>query len=226
MSYRIALLTIGQSPRVDIVPEIRRSLPEYVEIVEAGVLDDFSVTQIASHMPKTREATLVTRLRDGTEVHIDKQYAHGKLQQLVHALQGQVDLIALLCSATFDSIFSSCPLIIPDRLMYGFLSSVLFPAPLGVLVPVSDQISVVTEEFRAHGLRALGASVSPYAKEDRLATAIRDLTVEGISAIVLNCFGYTLEMKRSAEAISGKGVVCVRSLLIAALVELVGTANR
>ena len=39
---RIGAITIGQSPRVDVVPEMQQILGPDVEIVQAGVLDGLS----------------------------------------------------------------------------------------------------------------------------------------------------------------------------------------
>ena len=121
---KIALLTIGQSPRVDVTPEIRASLSEYVEIVEGGALDDLDREEIEAHVPKTPQSTLVSRMKDGSEVRIDKSYVHERLQELIHNFEAQVDLIGLLCSATFPIFSCRCPLIIPYQLLYGFVSAI------------------------------------------------------------------------------------------------------
>ena len=222
MKKRIALLTIGQSPRVDITPEIRASLSEHVEIVEGGALDDLDREEIEAHVPKTPQSTLVSRMKDGSEVRIDKSYVHERLQQLVHNFEDQVDLIGLLCSARFPVFSCQCPLIVPYQLLHGFVSAIRFPGPIGLVVPALDQVDPITKEFQERGMSSIGAALSPYVQADHFTAAIRQLTDQGVAAIVLDCFGYTLAMKRAAESISKKPVICVRSLFINALKELVG----
>lgn len=222
MKKRIALLTIGQSPRVDITPEIQASLSGQVEILEGGALDDLNHQEIKAQAPKTPESTLVSRMKDGSEVRIDKAYVHKRLQQLIHNFEGRVDLIGLLCSATFPHLSCQCPLIVPSELLYGFVSAIRLPGPLGVLVPAPDQIIPITKEFQERGTNSIGAALSPYAQADYLTASINQLTDQGVVVIVLDCFGYTLAMKRTTESISQRPVVCVRSLFINALKELIG----
>jgi len=42
-----------------------------------------------------------------------------------------------------------------------------------------------------------------------------------VSAILLNCFGFTLEMKARAQAVSQKPIIAIGSMFIQALTELV-----
>lgn len=222
MKRRVALLTIGQSPRVDITPEIRAHLGEGVEILEGGALDDLSWEEIEAHAPKTPQTTLVSRMKDGSEVRIDKGYVHKRLQQLVHDFEDQVDLIGLLCSATFPVFSSRRPLIVPYQLLYGFVSAIRFPGVIGLVVPAPDQIDSISKEFRELGTDVIGTALSPYAEAAHFGSSVRQLANQGVAAIVLDCFGYTLGMKRAAETISKKPVICVRSLFINALRELIG----
>ncbi|WP_342788308.1 AroM family protein, partial [Desulfurococcus sp.] len=43
---RVGLITIGQSPRVDVVSEIKDILGSEIEILECGALDDLAREQI------------------------------------------------------------------------------------------------------------------------------------------------------------------------------------
>jgi protein AroM len=43
---KVGTLTIGQSPRIDIIPEIRDVLGPSVEIVEKGALDGLNLEQV------------------------------------------------------------------------------------------------------------------------------------------------------------------------------------
>ncbi|HHE47772.1 MAG TPA: AroM family protein, partial [Candidatus Acetothermia bacterium] len=93
---RLGVVTIGQSPRDDVVPELRALLPKNVIVVETGALDGLSKEEIPP--PQAPERTLVTRLSDGTELQVDKAFVHGRLEAAVRSLETRVDLIAYLCS--------------------------------------------------------------------------------------------------------------------------------
>lgn len=63
---KIGAVTIGQSPRDDIIPEIRDILGPGVEIIETGVLNGLSLEEIKDFYPEPTDFTLVTRMKDGT----------------------------------------------------------------------------------------------------------------------------------------------------------------
>ncbi len=218
---RIGLVTIGQSPRVDIVPDIRSALPATVSIVEGGALDGLSEAEVLAHPPASTESTLCSRLADGTEVQFDKDFAHERLQQVIRTLEDNVDLIGLLCSGTFTELTAKIPLLIPNKLLQGYLTALLLPGPWGMLVPTADQLEPILAELEEWGVDAIGIALSPYAESDRLEQAVRELVDRRVSAILLNCFGFTLEMKARAQAVSQKPIIAIGSMFIQALTELV-----
>ena len=63
---KIGAITVGQSPRVDLIPEIQPILGDSVEIIQAGALDGLSKEEIAKFVPRPGENVLVSRLTDGT----------------------------------------------------------------------------------------------------------------------------------------------------------------
>ena len=48
---KIGLVTIGQAPRTDVVPEMRALLGPVVEVLEAGALDGMTPEEIAMLRP-------------------------------------------------------------------------------------------------------------------------------------------------------------------------------
>jgi len=219
---RIGLVTIGQSPRVDIAPDIRSVLPSTVSIVEGGALDGLSEAEVLAHTPASKGSTLCSRLADGTEVQFDKDFAHERLQQVIRTLEDDVDLIGILCAGTFTKLTAKIPLLIPNQLLQGYLTALSLPGPWGMLVPKADQVEPILAELEEWGVEAVGMALSPYAEGDRLEQAVRELVDRQVSAILLNCFGFTLEMKARAQAVSQKPVIAVGSMFIHALTELIG----
>ena len=63
---KIGAITVGQSPRVDLIPEIQPILGDSVEIIQTGALDGLSKEEIAKFVPRPGENVLVSRLTDGT----------------------------------------------------------------------------------------------------------------------------------------------------------------
>ena len=52
---KIGAITVGQSPRVDLIPEIQPILGDSVEIIQAGALDGLSKEEIAKFVPRPGE---------------------------------------------------------------------------------------------------------------------------------------------------------------------------
>jgi len=218
---RIGTVTIGQTPRVDVVPEIEGLISGKVEIVEKGALDGLTLGQVKGFKPKKDSDTLVTRLRDGTEVTIDKSYIIPRIQKIVSELENEdIDIITLLCSGEFPIIQSEKPLLMPHRLFAGVLSSIRIGGKLGVLVPSQRQVSGTIDTFNNRGFRTVALSASPYAPAGEIAEAARGFK-GGVGLVFMNCFGYNLEMKRTLGELLGIPIILARSLLARALNELI-----
>jgi len=59
---KIGAVTIGQSPRVDIVPELKEAIGFDVEIEERGALDGLSLDEVRGFAPEAGDYVLVRRV--------------------------------------------------------------------------------------------------------------------------------------------------------------------
>ncbi|MBS3788761.1 AroM family protein [Candidatus Bipolaricaulota bacterium] len=221
MSQHIGIVMIGTSPRPDIISEVRNYITEDVEINQVGALDGFYKKDLEFTEIKKQEE-LVTRLQDGSEIHVPKSFILPKMQQKVDKLnETSVDLITLLCSGSFPKLKSDLPLVYPHKLIYGTLESIGIKRNIGIIVPSASQIDSMKKDFEDHGFSTVCTSASPYSDEDnQLEIAARDLCRKEVDLILLNCFGYSLEMKRLVSEACGVPVILVRSLLGRTLGEL------
>ena len=224
MDLKVGIVTIGQSPRVDVIPEIKELICGNIEIVEKGALDGLTLKDIERFEPKEDDEILVTRMRNGTEVTIGQSSILSKLQEKILELDKEdVTLIALLCSGEFPRLQSEKPLIMPDKLLSGVLSSlVINKGKLGLMVPSEGQVNHLMKGFQDLGFEVIGVGASPY-RNDRGAIdeAASKLKEAGIDLIVMDCFGYNLQMKDRVREVTGKPVLLVRSLLAGLLKELI-----
>ena len=65
---RMGLITIGQSPRLDILSDIESVFDEDAELLQRGALDKLTQAELAALTPNEGETVLVSCLRDGTAV--------------------------------------------------------------------------------------------------------------------------------------------------------------
>lgn len=223
---RIGLVTIGQSPRIDVVPDLRGFLPNGIELIEVGALDGLSSTEIAAHLPTSKDRTLCSRLADGMEVLIDSEFVHHRLRKVIHRLESDVNLIAVLCSGDLPKIRAGIPVLLPYELICGLLLSLSVAKRWGILVPKPDQVVPAVVGLNARGIEAVGDSLSPYVQGDCLEGAVRRLCTQGVDAILLDCIGYSRKMEERTRIESGKPVVSIVSVVGHTLSTLVGGPDR
>jgi len=223
MPLKVGIATIGQSPRVDAIPEIKELISGDIEIVEKGALDGLTLKEVEKFKPKEDDEILVTRMWDGTEVTIGRSFILSKLQEKISELDGEgVELITLLCAGEFPGIWSERPMLLPDKLLYGVLSSLHIRGKLGLMVPSEEQVNQLMKGFQDLGFEVIGVGVSPYKGDiGAIAGAANKLKQEGADLVVMDCFGYNLAMKGKVREVTGKPVLLVRSLLAEVLRELI-----
>ena len=215
---RIGLVTIGQSPRVDVVPEIRPILGD-VEVIECGALDDLNRGEIEALAPREGEYLLVTRLRDGTEVRISRERILSLMQRCINRIEQVADVIGLICTGDFPELRSRKILIEPSKLLLNVVAS-LGVKRLGVLVPDSRQVNTVARRWYDVAEDVVVDSFSPYTGDVRRLPEIakrfsdRDL-------MVLDCIGYSTEAKRIVMEATKKPVILPRTVLARIIRELI-----
>ncbi|MEM2007176.1 MAG: AroM family protein [Sulfolobales archaeon] len=216
---RVGLVTIGQSPRVDVVTEVVRVLGDVsVEIVECGALDGLSREEIAALAPREGEYLLVTRLRDGTEVKVSRERIIERMQSCIDKLEQQVDVIGLLCTGEFPELKSRKVLIEPSDLLLKVVES-LKVSKLGVVIPSPAQVELTRRKWSSVTPEVMVASASPYTStvEDIVRTSER---LGECDLVVLDCIGFTTEVKKAVARATGKPVILPRTLLARVMREL------
>jgi len=217
---KIGTVTPGQSPRIDIVPNLGKIIGDEVTFIERGALDGLSRAEIDKLRPRDDGDILVSRMRDGSEVIFGKSQILQRMQDCIDELNSRnVDLIAILCASEFPEFKSKCPIIRPDKLMYGFLDSLRNLKKVGIMVPNEQQIIPHQRIFTERGYDVAVLSFSPY-RGGSLREVLLEIMKEEISIVLMTCMAYTKEMKDQVKKTVNKPVITTQSLLAKAIQEL------
>ena len=217
----VGMVTIGQSPRDDTVPEMEKVLGPAIRVVQAGALDGLGRAEIAALAPGPADDALVTRLGDGTQVVVAKRAILDRLQRCLDRLAPAVDAAAVLCTGTFPRFRCTRPVLEPDRILLATAQAIFSGGTLGVLSPLEEQRAKTAAQFRTVSERQAIAVASPYADPGELVRAAEALRRAGASLVVMNCMGYTQAMKALVRDVAAAPVLLPTSLLARVIAEVV-----
>jgi protein AroM len=221
MKRKIGFITIGQSPRVDVVPEMSALLCENIEIFEAGALDGLTKEDIASFAPKESDYVLVSSLNDGSHAKFAEKHIISRLQNCIRDLESkEVALIVFLCSGEFPTFKSSVPLIFPEHLLKGNAAPFVSSGSLGAIFPDEQQIPQQKAKWESCVKNVIAFSGSPYQNDGGILKAARALKNTDAAIIVLDCIGYNREMKKLVSEITQKPVMTTRTMTAHFLAEV------
>lgn len=217
MPPRAAFLTIGQTPRTDLVPELRSWLTRSIEIEERGALDGLTRAEIDALAPSPCAPRLVTRLADGSEAVLAANWVHERIQEMCdRAASDGFDITLLLCTGQFPHLAARGFLLDAQTIVDAGVQAIAAHASsIGVLVPHAEQMEGF--HFHAPGKRLIRSHATPYAgsRWDAAATELAEADV-----IVMHCIGYTGAMRDDLARRTGKPVLLARRLVAAALDQL------
>lgn len=144
----IGIITIGQTPRVDMIPAIRSFFSPETIIIEKGVLDNKSEEEIEGLVPNHGQTTLVSRLQNGQKVVIAKEKIISIIQSLINEFnQTNVNVILLACTGKFQLFNSNIPVIYPDYLLNYVIKGLFQKGKLGIIVPLPEQKQAIINKW-------------------------------------------------------------------------------
>ncbi len=148
----LGTVTIGQSPRADLIPELKRILgaggcreaeaapgdalgrtcgeasggTSPVEVIEAGALDGLTLEEVRRMAPDPGDCVLVTRMTDGTAVKIAEKHILPLMQEKINGLVRRgADIVAIVCTGEFPEFHSEKLLVAPQRVLFHVTASVV-----------------------------------------------------------------------------------------------------
>ncbi|WP_419999327.1 AroM family protein [Streptomyces boninensis] len=231
----LGLVSIGQAPRTDLTPDIL-PLTAGLRLAEHGALDDdrFDGPDAdavrAAVGPVPGEAPLISRLRDGGSAVLGHEALAPRMAAAVARGEAEgADVTLLLCTGHFPPVPASRPLLYAEPLVQHAVRALAGADPVGIVCPLPAQ----QEDVAARWARLLpgpvtAAPADPYgaAAADSCAAAARQLAAGGARWLVLDCIGYTEEMRAAAARATGVPVLLARALAVRLAAEAAMSAAR
>ncbi len=223
MQPKLGMVTVGQSPRNDIMPGMQQILGSEIQVIEKGALDGLSLEMIRKLYPKARMTPLVTRLSDGSQVVIAEEEIIPRVQAKIDELNAEgVELIVLLCTGHFPNFSSRCVLLEAQKVVDHCVEAcVRHGDRIGLLVPLPEQMDQSQKNLSHVTSSITVASASPYASEDELLRAAEILTQNDVKLVVMHCMGYRNDHRRKIREITGKPVILSNAIVARTAAELI-----
>ncbi len=221
----VGLVTIGQSPRADVVPDMAEIIGPGVELREAGALDGLARAEIGALAPGPGDEILVTRLADATSVFVGKRHIVARVQRKIAELElAGVTLTALLCTGAFARLEASHPLLQPQQVLLGTLRAMRWPGRLGILTPSEPHVPQTEARWRADGFDPIVVPLSPYEEENPAAVARAAQTLRGAGAglVVMDCIGFRRKTRDQLQELTAVPVLVANLLVARVIAELCG----
>lgn len=217
----IGMLTIGQSPRDDLIPSLKEILGEEFKIVEAGALDELTIDEVNNIELNPEHYILVSRMRNGKEIKITKKFVVPKMQKQLEKIEEQgVRLTVVMCTGKFPQFKSKGLVVTPSEILKGVIEGSLKEGKLAVVYPTEEQIPYIKRDFSRPGIDLYADTVSPYESED-VEGLLHRLQKEKPDLVFLNCFGFPIELKKKVVKATGKPAIHSSSIVARVLKELI-----
>ena len=218
---KLGIITIGQSPRVDLTEDLKAILNKNITIVEKGILDKYTDKEVKDEFsPHQGEKILVSRMKDGSQVILSEEKIIKSIQGCIMELEKHVDMILILCTGKFPDYKHRKPLLIPKEILHGVVSKLTAGKKLGVIVPKDEQVNAITNMWNKSGVEIQIKAASPYEYIEAIKEASKFFKDKDIDYIVLDCMGYSQRTKELVKKHSQKMVILPRTLIGRVINEL------
>jgi len=222
MKKKIVAITVGHSPRNDIVPELENICNGRYEFLQSGGLDGISEQEILDMQNNIDGEYLITKINTEKMVKIPRNMAVNRIKNCFNKgfEQGAEAGIILCTFESFDELISKKIIIRPKELMLNYIKSIATDKNVGIVFPSAELIGIAVENWSKVSSNVTVKAYSADEPVEKLLSNVNELILGGAEFIVLDCIGYTVEMKEKIKSICTVPIILPRTLIISALDEL------
>lgn len=214
---KVGALTVGQSPRTDITIDLPDFLRRQIELVEFGALDRYTLEEVEALPKMDGDYLLTSRMRSGEEVHVSRSHVLSELQRGIQVLERMgVKLILVFCTGELGALHSSVPLLEPNILLREVVPQYTQKKHVITIAPSENQITQSEQRWRQRmpGFSFTAMAVSPYQQLWDFKHAARQINLlKDADLVIMDCLGFTCQMKEMLEAQCDKRVLLPREIL-------------
>ncbi len=212
---KIGMISIGQSPRPDIMSIFEQCWGDQADIIETGALDGLSQDEVKRMAPSHGDDVLVVKMANGDQHIVGRRYLLPRIQACADTfLSHDVTATVLLCTGDFRPFRYPVPFIIPQKIVDGAVAALANAGQVvGVMIPTGEQQRQMRRNLACNGIVPVFASASPHSGEGDIQEAAQQLKRYDINFIVMHCFGYTRHMRDIVQEITGKPVLLSNMLV-------------
>ncbi len=214
---KVGLLTIGQSPREDVVPEMNPFFLPQIQILEKGLLDNLSPEEIRRLKPETGETPLVTRLKKGGSVQLSEKKISSLLPEAINSMKKKmkVSVVGVLSTHDFQKTESLPSVIFPFNSLKFLITRIIDVKCLGVVVPLESQIDAAKKKWKKD--KVIVEAKSPYARGKSWEEIAQYFSQKKAEIVILDCIGYKIKDKRALQRLLSVPVLLPRVVLAFAI---------
>ncbi len=214
---KVGLLTIGQSPREDVVPEMNPFLLPQIQILEKGLLDDLNPEEIRRLKPKTGEKPIVTRLRKGSSVQLSEKKISSLLPEAIDSMKTKmkVKVVGVLCTHDFQKTEFPPSVIFPFNSLKFLITRIIDVKCLGVVAPLEGQIDAAKKKWKKD--KVIVEVKSPYTRGKSWEEIAQNFSRKKVEIVILDCIGYKIKDKKALQKLLSVPVLLPRVVLAFAI---------
>lgn len=207
----LGLVTIGQTPRPDLVEAFAREA-RHAEVRIAGALDGLTGGEVTG-LTAPGDYPLLVRLAGGATAEIPRDRLVPRVESCARTLAaGGARLVVVACAGAFPAIACDVPVVIPGRVVPAVVASMTAGGRVGVVTPNAAQVAFADEKWRLDGFDVSVTHAAP-GRHDELARAASFFRHEEPALVVLDCMGHSEAERLEFARLSGRPVLAVQALV-------------
>lgn len=228
---KLALLDIGQSrPSIPLDPDFAALIPRGWTINTISPLDAYAAASLATlFAPQGNEMPLRSCASTGDDFLASHAKLTPELQSALSiAVDQGADAAIVTCTTDFELVLpetSQIKLILPGRELASAATrrGWKMGERIVVVCPVDGQLQPLAERWRARvppGVNVQSIRIAPSEGLDKWTDVAKSIKGNGVTLVILDCFGYSLEQGRRIEA-EGLEVLGVKGVVLEGLEQVV-----
>lgn len=213
--FKIGFITIGQSPRKDIMEDIISILGDGLNIIEVGALDGYSYNDIINKFPLNKDKDiLVTKLLDGNEIMINEEYLNPLVQNAINILESKnVKAIVILCTGDFSNLNSNVTLMKSSDITKMVINNIRRNYNVGIVIPDEKQYEQMKKRWNNNAEDMELVSLFPYGTDAEIDSLAEKIKSKNWDYLFLDCMGYSKRTRDLLERILNKKVYISRLIV-------------